>query len=101
LNGEPQVEMNITTEWSTWEMILPGEAVHEGLNEVMVHWPIPDDFRSDEALSKVVKRLCAQKFPDFFAVFGEIHTFTASNGEPVATPPLTEVQAESSLVEIA
>lgn len=101
LNGEPQVEMNITTEWSTWDITLPGEAVRDDLNEVVVHWPIPAEFRSEEALGRVTKRLCQQKFPDFFAVFGEIHTFTASNGEPVATAPLPEIQAESSLVEIA
>src|SRR5688572_6650193 len=101
LNAEPQVEMNITPDWSSWDIILPGEAIREGLNEITVHWPIPADFRSAEELAKVTKRLCAQKFPDFFAVFGEIHTFTASNGEPVATTPLNEVQTESSLVEIA
>jgi hypothetical protein len=100
LNGEPQVEITINNEWTTWDIILPGEVVHDGLNEVAVRWPIPD-FRSTEALSRVTKRLCAQKFPDFYAFFGEIHTFTASNGEPVAPPALAEVQAESSLVEIA
>jgi hypothetical protein len=99
-NGEPQAEMTITNEWSTWDVNLPGEVVRDGLNEVMVHWPTPD-FRSAENLAKVTERLCAQKFPDFFAVFGEIHTFTATNGEPVAIEPETELQAESSLVEIA
>jgi hypothetical protein len=100
INGDPQVELNITNVWSTWDVTLPGESIRDGLNEVTVHWPTPE-FRSDEELAKVTKRLCAQKFPDFFAVFGEIHTFTAVNGEPVATMPVTEVQAESSLVGIA
>jgi hypothetical protein len=100
LNGEPQVEITISNEWSTWDIVIPGEAVHDGLNEVAVRWPIPD-FRSAEALARVTAQLCSQRFPDFFATFGEIHTFTASNGEPIAAPAKIEFQTESSLVEIA
>ncbi|HEY0727877.1 MAG TPA: hypothetical protein VGD38_07415, partial [Pyrinomonadaceae bacterium] len=100
LNGEPQAELTITTDWSTWDVTLPGEVMRDGINEVAVRWPIPE-FRSAEALSRVTARLCQQKFPEFFAVFGEIHTITASNGEPETAPLPIEVQAESSLVEIA
>lgn len=80
LNSEPLVEMIINTEWSTWDITLPGEAVLDGLNELAVRWPMPE-FQSAEALRKVTMRLCQLKFPDFFPVFGEIHSFTASNGE--------------------
>ena len=99
INGTPQAEMTISTDWSVWDILISGEAVQEGLNEVAVRWPMPE-FRTEEALSKVTMRLCYQKFPDFYPVFGEIHTFTAGNGQPVATT-LPIVQTESSLVEVA
>lgn len=98
-NGEPQVEINISTDWTAWNISLPGEAVRDGLNEILVHWPMPE-FRSEEALSKVTLQLCYRKFPDFYPVFGEIHSFKASNGQPVATD-LPIVQTESSLIEVA
>ncbi len=98
-NGQPQVEMTISADWSSWDISLPGETVRDGLNEVMVRWPIPE-FRSEEALGKVTMKLCYMKFPDFYPVFGEIHTFTACNGQPVSTTfPLA--QTESSLVQVA
>ncbi|HXQ71136.1 MAG TPA: hypothetical protein VN844_11640 [Pyrinomonadaceae bacterium] len=99
LNGQLQVEMTLTTEWSAWDISLPGEAVLDGLNEIIVHWPIPE-FRTEEALNRVTTRLCHKKFPDFYATFGEIHTLTAGNGLEVATE-LPIVQTESSLVEVA
>jgi hypothetical protein len=80
LNGEPQVEMTIGAEWSTWDITLPGEAVLDDLNEISVRWPMPE-FQSAEALSQVAMRLCELKLPNFFPVFGEIHSFTASDGQ--------------------
>ena len=77
LNGEPHVEITIGTEWTTWDITFPGEAVVDDLNEIAVRWPMPE-FQSAEALSKVAMRLYQLKFPDFFPVFGEIHSFTAS-----------------------
>lgn len=98
-NGEPQVEINVSTDWTSWDISLPGEAVRDGLNEILVHWPMPE-FRSEEALSKVTLQLCYRKFPDLYPVFGEIHSFKAANGQPVATT-LPIVQTESSLIEVA
>ena len=83
LNGEPQVELTIGSEWSTWDINLPGEAVVDDLNEITVRWPMPR-FESAEALSNVTAKLCELKFPDFFPIFGEIHSFTATNGQELA-----------------
>ena len=99
LNGEPQVEIPVSTDWTSWNISLPGEAVRDGLNEILVHWPMPE-FRSAEALNKVALKLCYRKFPDLYPVFGEIHSFKASNGQAVATT-LPIVQTESSLIEVA
>ena len=98
LNGRPQVQIDISSEWSTWELDLPGEAVHNGLNEIAVSWPMPE-IETDLAIEKARLKLLERKFPDFFPIFGEIHSFTASDGR---FSSLTSVaQAESSLVEVA
>jgi hypothetical protein len=54
------------------------------MNEVTVRWPIPE-FQSSAALKKAVQDMCAKKFPEFYPVFGEIHSFTASRGQAVST----------------
>lgn len=99
VNGKPQAETTISTEWSTWDIFLSGEAVQDGVNEIVVRWPMPE-FRTEEALTKVTMKLCYNKFPDFYPVFGEIHSLTACNGQQVSTT-LPIVQTESSLVEVA
>ncbi len=98
LNGEPQGEMTISTEWSTWDITLPGEAVLDDLNEITVRWPMPE-FQSAEALSKVTMKLCQLKFPDFFPVFGEIHSFTASNSLKSQESQLDEVSITAAGID--
>ena len=99
LNSEPQVEIPVSTDWSSWNITLPGESVCDGLNEILVRWPMPE-FRSAEALSKVTLELCRRKFPDLYPVFGEIHSFKAADGKPPAIS-LPEVRTEASLIEVA
>jgi hypothetical protein len=98
-NGQPQVEINVSTDWTAWNISLPGQAVRDGLNEILVHWPMPE-FRSAEALSKVTLQLSYRKFPDFYPVFGQIHSFKAGIGQPVATT-VPVIQTESSFVKVA
>jgi hypothetical protein len=67
------------------------------LNEVTVRWPMPE-FQTGAALKQAVLDMCAKKFPEFYPVFGEIHSFTASRGQAVsknipAPEELTEVVA--------
>jgi hypothetical protein len=99
LNGKPQVEIVIGHEWSSWELELPGEVVRDGLNEVTVHWPVPE-FESSAALKKVVQDMCAKKFPEFYPVFGEIHSFTASRGKAVSTT-LPAAERELAAVQVS
>lgn len=98
LNGKPQLKITVDSEWSTWDINLPGEAVRNGLNEITISWPMPE-FDANEALETARLKLIERKFPDFFPIFGEIHSFTASDGREISTSsPL--LQAES-LVEVA
>ena len=84
LNGSPQAEIVINHEWSSWDLDLPGESVRDGVNEIMVRWPMPQ-FDSRAALQKAVRDMCAMKFPGFYPIFGEIHSFTALRGQEVST----------------
>jgi hypothetical protein len=61
-----------------------------------VRWPIPE-FESRTALNKAVVDMCARKFPEFYPVFGEIHTFTASRGQAVST---SSAAAEQELAAV-
>lgn len=96
-NDKPQGEIVSNTDWTTWEINLTGESVRDGFNEVVLHWPMPV-FETDAALGRVTMQLCQQKFPDFYPVFGEIHTFSASHGAevpadiPVDQPELAAAQ---------
>ena len=89
LNGKPHAEIIIGREWSSWELEFPGEVVRDNMNEITLHWPMPE-FRSGAALKRAVLDMCAMKFPEFYPVFGEIHSFTASRGKSVSTLPAAE-----------
>ena len=92
-NGKPQVEMTINKEWSSWTITVPGEVIHDGVNEIDVHWPI-GQFRTEEALDEVVLKLCQLKYPQYYPIFGEIHWFSASSAAHV-------VEAPEELMEVA
>jgi hypothetical protein len=103
LNGVSQAEMTISRQWSTWEINVAGDVVREGLNEVSVHWPVPEFESSSEALDKVVMNLFnfwELKFPNFFPLFGEIHSFKAS-GAPVISTTVPMEQPEFATVEVS
>jgi hypothetical protein len=91
-NGQPQVEITIDRKWSSWEIVVPGEAIRDGLNEIEVHWPLPFKFHTAEALAEVIPKICDLKYPEYYPVFGEIHSFTAAGECKVSL----EKQAESS-----
>lgn len=97
-NGKPQVEIAIGKQWSSWDITILGDVVRDGINEIEAHWPIPE-FRADEALSEVLPRLCQKKYPEYYPLFGEIHSFTASDGCQVSIN-LPTVQVESSLAKV-
>ncbi len=98
-NGKPQAEMVITREWSTWDIGLAGEVVRDGLNEVAVRWPLPE-FPGTQGLEEVRSALYEGRFPAFYPVFGEIHSFTASDGRKAPTDAPV-VEQEPASVEVS
>jgi hypothetical protein len=81
LNGRPQAVLDASRSWGSWELAAAAEAVRDGVNEVTLRWPTPE-FPGDAALDSVRLELCEGKFPEFYPVFGEIHSFTASSDTP-------------------
>ena len=98
-NGESTARMTIDKQWSAWEIDVPSEIIRDGVNEIELRWPMPE-FRTDEALSEVVAKLCQQKYPEYYPTFGEIHSFIASDASPVSNN-LSLTQVESSLAQVA
>lgn len=67
----------IGREWQTWSVVVAGEAVHDGVNEVVIHWP---EVKHDHPA--LIERAAADmergEYPDLHPVLGEVHTFVAS-----------------------
>jgi hypothetical protein len=98
VNGKPQVEIVIHREWSTWDISLAGEDVREGVNEVSVRWPVPE-FASEKALEKVRTNLFERELAEFYPIFGEIHSFTASDAQKVSNS-FSIMEEEPAQVEV-
>ena len=85
-------------EWESWEVRVPPNAVNDGINDVIVSWPMPE-FPGKTGYLGVINDLAEGNIPEFFCIFGEIHTFTASDGRKVQiTAP--EVSSEASVVGV-
>lgn len=79
VNGVRVVETSGSETWATWDVTVPGDCIRDGVNEVSIVWPLPQ-FMSDAALDQAVRDLDADRFPELYPVFGEIHCFHASDG---------------------
>ena len=86
VNGKHEVQFELNTQWSSWEIVVRGQDIIDGLNEIIVSWPMPE-FRSDEALSAATQALCQHRLPNFYPVFGEIHSFHASSAGRIVDKP--------------
>jgi hypothetical protein len=99
INEMPMGEMIVGREWTTWEIDVAADVVQDGINDVVVCWPMPE-FPGHKALEKVADDLCAGNFPAFYPTFGEIHSFTVSS-ELQVSKSLPVVQPEPALVEVS
>jgi hypothetical protein len=96
-NGRLQAQLEVDREWGTWEIDLAGHTVRDGLNEVSVWWPMPE-FPGLPALEKVRANLFERELAEFYPIFGEIHSFTATDG---ASLPTGESDARQEQVEVS
>jgi len=79
VNGERLAQILVDRNWATWEIGVAGEFVCNGMNEIVVRWPTPE-FASDEAFEDIMENMFKGKIPEFYHIFGEIHSFTVSDG---------------------
>src|SRR5262249_35916731 len=86
LNGRPQVEFTGSRDWETWEVGIAGEVVHDSLNDITIYWHVRE-FAGKKSLEQTIPVLFGGNIPAFYSVFGEIHSFTASDQRNVSTSP--------------
>jgi hypothetical protein len=84
-NGELLGEITVGSKWETWDVVVPGECVKEGVNKISIRWPMPE-FQGRDGYDGVMHDLLEGNIPAFFTVFGEIHMFTASDARHEAKP---------------
>ena len=96
VNGQTLAEIAAESYWTTWDLTIDGKTVRDGFNEISVSWPIAE-FDTEHALKQAAMKMYQGKFPHFYPVFGEIHSFIASDGKKVQT---RSEAAELSLVQL-
>jgi len=96
LNGRAQAQIEIACDWATWDINLPGEMLRDGLNEIGIEWPMPQ-FASRQKLEQVILDLSERRFPEFYPIFGEVHSFFACDARKEATTPLVEEEAAATV----
>jgi hypothetical protein len=79
VNGKPQVEIVVDHRWGNWEITVAEDVIGDGVNEVVIHWPIYE-LADGATFEGVMESLFQGIAPDFFQIFGEIHSFRASKG---------------------
>jgi hypothetical protein len=78
LNDKQLAELPAASSWSTWDITVPGNVVQDGCNKVVVRWPMPE-FPGQHAYAGIQNDLIMGNIPEFYCIFGEIHTFTVAN----------------------
>jgi hypothetical protein len=95
VNGECVGKALITRDWETWDFTIAGDLVKDGINGIVVRWPMPI-FPGLKPLETVVSDLIERIYPEFFCVFGEIHSLVTSDARQAST---VEFREELSAVD--
>jgi hypothetical protein len=98
VNGIVVARIPVGREWESWEVMVSANTVNDGINEVIVRWPMPE-FPGKAGYLGVIHDLAEESIPEFFCIFGEIHTFTASDGRKVKIIA-PEVLPEASVIGV-
>lgn len=81
VNGRKESEKLVGPGWENWEILVAGETVSDGVNEVLLRWPVPE-FPGEQDLETAADDLIDGLYPEYFPVFGKIHSFTAKAADP-------------------
>ncbi len=75
VNRDFCVAIKATSDWKNYEFVIPANLTRRGVNEISIEWPgVPQV--CDNSLNKVADDLEAGKQPEYYFVFGEIHSFS-------------------------
>ena len=84
VNGATIGEIAVERNWGTWHIAIDEELVRNGLNEVIIAWPVPN-FPDEAELAEMFDHLVDEGiYPDFYPVLGEIHSFVATGEQKKA-----------------
>jgi len=98
LNDDFEAELEAGGQWKTWSVLIAAEYIRNGLNEVVLHWPVPSGGGPDPT-EKIAADILRGLKPEFYVVFGEIHMFTASG--VLTERPADEVTTDAALAGTA
>jgi hypothetical protein len=77
INGKGHEEVVISREWTTWNITIAAGLVQNGLNEIAIRWPTAA-FPGKRGLEAAAADILEGIPPEFYCVFGEIHSFSVS-----------------------
>lgn len=84
INQKQVANITADTRWETWDITIPGNLVDQGLNEVVIHWPVP---QADGEQPWYLEGDPSEGLPDPFPLFGEIHSLVASEVQKESGDP--------------
>lgn len=73
VNGHRLAHAPVSKTWQTLELNILNNYVVDGLNEIVITWPNGDGY-SETALNWAADALQARQVPQFYRLFGEIHS---------------------------
>jgi len=81
VNGNKIISLQASHTWRTEKIAIPSKNIISPLNRIVIRWPssLVLDFSSDSIVETNAANIEDGKYPDLFPVFGEIHSFYASN----------------------
>jgi tetratricopeptide (TPR) repeat protein len=84
MNGREEICIELGREWSAWDITFSPRAMQEGVNEVWLRWP-QACFPGRQGVETLADDMMLGLEPDFYYIFGEIHSFTAAHAEPAGS----------------
>ena len=94
VNGSSGLPVTVSGEWQSWEFTVPSDLLKDGLNEIRIHWPMPQ-FDQQKSMADAADQLLENFLPELNCIFGEIHSFVA-----LQVPAAVESTPESQSIHI-
>jgi len=79
VNGIRACVIPVSSRWETWDITIPPGMVRNGINDVTIAWPASIQNNEFEIFVESLNELPEGSLPEFFPVFGEIHSFNVSS----------------------